>query len=744
MQNRGLVQPKVPHFTSKRRACSIIRLVNVQPQLFSTWLINALYLQIEKHVHRISAAHSHIHLFAKDFPMPITSPLQLMHTLTESLLVDLDPDASLALMAPDVIGCGTGDGEYVNGIDEAESYFRDMCANIPAPFSFTYSGEYESIHDTCGTAIAQMITTSDGLSMRSRCTIGVRLIDGETKICNFHYSAPEAAQQTEDEYFPYHLAESARQKVLSEFMNGTIPAEIMDTVVALDYDYVFGIDPKTGNYECFSSNPKSITPLETGTDYDSDIAVYLQEVVASDVEEAVRSLQLPNVVHQLESQEMYFFDFDLRGADGSIHRKRVHFSYVGNSRTKILKTRIDITTIVEEEKSKQRQLASALAQANRANQSKTVFLSHMSHDIRTPLNAIIGLNALAQEDNEDTVVAGYLDKIATSSHFLLSLINDILDTSKMEIGDCKLQPRDVPLTEFDQVINDSVRSVMEEKGIVFKYRMDCGLTCAHIDPLRFNQLFMNLLTNASKYTPKGGTVEFSATSQGKDAKGRHLVRFIVSDTGIGMPEGFAAKAFEPFEQAEQESDEQWQGTGLGLSIVRQIVDLMEGSVWIEPNPGGGTRFVVDLPLVPGKEALTDAKKDAVKESLKGINILMAEDNQLNAYIASELLKRQGATVHIVSNGEEAVEALIQADPYTYQVMLMDIRMPKLNGLEATKNIRSMGEEGRNIPIIALTANAFSEDIDAAMNAGMNGYLSKPIDAPVMFSTIANLVSKKGV
>lgn len=393
-----------------------------------------------------------------------------------------------------------------------------------------------------------------------------------------------------------------------------------------------------------------------------------------------------------------------------------------------------------------RKMEAALELSELANRAKTDFLSRMSHDIRTPLNGIIGMTAIAQQDNKDPKVENSLNLIASSGKFLLSLINDILDISKIENGSMVLHEEPVPLENFDAVIDSVIRPLMKAKSIEFEYAMDCGMKCACIDPVRFNQIFFNLLSNAAKYTPEGGKVSFLAEQLSSDEEWE-WVRFTVKDNGIGMSQEFARKAFEPFEQDIQHNSAlQNQGTGLGLAITKELVELMDGTITIESEPGKGSTFTIDMPLKRAElpnHAAVEQKRQNVTEVLSDKKVLLVEDNHVNAIVASRLLESKGMQIVIAHNGVEAIELFSSSWEKEYDVVLMDIRMPVMNGLEATENIRSLPRsDAKHVPIIAMTANAFEEDARECMEAGMDAHITKPIDPEAMFETIAKQLMKE--
>ena len=378
--------------------------------------------------------------------------------------------------------------------------------------------------------------------------------------------------------------------------------------------------------------------------------------------------------------------------------------------------------------------------AESANAAKSTFLNNMSHDIRTPMNAIIGFTNIALKHSPPPEIKGCLDKISDSSEHLLALINDVLDISRIESGKIKFVPEAVDITE----VSDSVLTIMDgylsNRNITFKTELTEPKTPFVLtDAVRVREVLVNILGNAVKFTQDGGTITF-AVSYLPGIDDRHVnVRYRISDTGIGMSEEFVDHIFDEFSQEEHGARTQYQGTGLGMAITKRYVDLMGGTISVESKKGVGSTFIVELPM-----EITDAckvkKKDysVGKMDLTGLKILLAEDNDLNAEIAMVQLEELGIQITRASDGEEAVRIFAENPQGTFNLILMDVMMPKMNGYEATKAIRSLPNrpDAAAIPIIAMTANAFAEDVQASLDAGMNGHLSKPIVMDEVIKAIA--------
>lgn len=380
---------------------------------------------------------------------------------------------------------------------------------------------------------------------------------------------------------------------------------------------------------------------------------------------------------------------------------------------------------------KNKELHITAKKAEAAAEAKTEFLSRMSHDIRTPMNAIIGLTSLAKDaDNLDTV-RDYLNKMDSSSKFLLGLINDILDFSKIQNDEMMLHEVAFTCEEFENSIQTVIKPLIDEKEVNFIFQMNSDVDCIVADKLRFNQIFFNLLSNAVKFTPRGGTIEFISErieNESADRDGKVGLRMIVRDNGIGMSEEFQKRMYDPFLQEKSDLGDRVRGTGLGLPIVKSLVNAMGGTIEVKSALGEGTEFKVELYVkvidAPDKEQEISIDKDV----LSGLHILLVDDNELNAEIAQLLLEAEGAEIVVAANGKEAVDMFEASKNGEMDAILMDMMMPVMDGLTAAKCIRmSKRKDAKTIPIIAMTANAFREDVEKCLDAGMNGHVAKPID-----------------
>ena len=409
---------------------------------------------------------------------------------------------------------------------------------------------------------------------------------------------------------------------------------------------------------------------------------------------------------------------------------------------------VDATIAVERER--QQLLKDALAGAEEANRAKLAFLSNMSHDIRTPLNAIIGFNELAKKHAEDArATRHYLDKIAVSSEHLLALVNDVLDMSRIESGNVQVDAAPIYLpTFFDELhtialgnaVSKNIELVFDTSSVQHKTVIG--------DELKLKKVLVNILSNAVKFTGEGGTVSFAAEECGRFSSEYAHFLFRIRDNGIGMSEEFAEHAFEPFTREHEGMYGFATGTGLGLSIVKNLVNIMDGTVRLESEKGQGTEFTISLHLKmsddeeEGESSMCGAAGPVDASSMSDKRVLLVEDNELNREITYETLKEAGLRIDTAVDGAEAVQKVRDAAPGAYDIVLMDVQMPVMNGYEATRAIRGLSTPERaSVPIIAVTANAFSNDRDEALAAGMDGHISKPVDVHLLMKKMRELMER---
>ena len=383
------------------------------------------------------------------------------------------------------------------------------------------------------------------------------------------------------------------------------------------------------------------------------------------------------------------------------------------------------------------QLKESAEQARSANEAKTRFLFNMSHDIRTPMNAIIGFSGLMEQNLDHKEKAkGYLKKIQASSNLLLTIINQVLEMARIESGTATLNLEPCNLSELFHSVNFVFESDVKKKGLHFQVDSKVQHHYAFCDITKLQQIYLNIVSNAIKYTPADHAITVSVIEVPSHKENYARYIFVCEDTGYGMSEEFLPHIFEEFTREHTTTENKISGTGLGLSIVKSMVDLMGGTIKVESIKGKGTKFTVDIALqIASKEDFAEEQvmtKEIVNNEMKHKRILLAEDNDLNAEIAIEILKSEGYLVEHASHGQQCIEMLQNASDGYFDLILMDIQMPFMNGYEACKEIRNMKDTQKaNIPIIAMTANAFEEDKQMAMQSGMNDYVPKPMDMKIL-------------
>ncbi len=429
-------------------------------------------------------------------------------------------------------------------------------------------------------------------------------------------------------------------------------------------------------------------------------------------------------------------------------------------------TNRDLTASLEQESRYKEALKQAYDTAMQANKAKSDFLSNMSHDIRTPMNGIIGMTAIALENIADTEKAKEcLVKIEMASAYLLQLINDVLDMSKIEAGNVMLAQEETALADIVESIVVLLQPQIREKRHSFTVRVK-QVRHQNIvtDELRLSQILINLVGNAVKYTRECGEILLAVSEKGEE-DGRVWLEFVIADNGIGMSEDFLPKLFEAFTQEDAGARTQARGSGLGMAIVHNLVAMMNGVIHVDSEQGKGTVFTVSLPFVPAKregqeteswEIHIDGESDSWEtgerilkrlnygdsDSLAGCRFLLVEDNELNMEIMLEILQEKEALVETAENGKAAVERFLASEPGFFDLILMDIKMPEMNGYEAVEQIRASGrEDAQTVPIIALSADAFMEDVQKSLAVGMNSHVAKPVDFSILNREIRKYVKQ---
>ncbi len=423
------------------------------------------------------------------------------------------------------------------------------------------------------------------------------------------------------------------------------------------------------------------------------------------------------------------------------YRDEVYYSNIGGERHLIV-----VMSDITQERKESEALQMALVNAENASKAKTDFLSNMSHDIRTPMNTIVGLiNLLKTDSHDDEKAAHHLDGLDIAANNMMEIINNVLDMSRIENGTNTLNEAPFCLRDVLADVESISSTQARVKELRVRSRIELEGEMYVGDALRLKQILMNLVSNAVKYTQEGGGIDLYARDLRRVPGGRSMIRFVISDTGIGMSEEFQRELFSPFARERNTTISGIVGTGLGMSIVKNMVDLMGGSINVKSAVGEGTTFTVDIPLrMVENEAAASEDQDTDDPSISGVRMLVAEDNELNAEILMELLRREGAVCEWAENGQVVVDRFLAAPEDSFDVILMDIQMPVMDGYAAAKMIRASSHpQAKTIPISAMTANAFTEDITNALAAGMNAHIAKPVDMKVLKATVTKLVREKG-
>lgn len=527
---------------------------------------------------------------------------------------------------------------------------------------------------------------------------------------------------------------------------------MIDSVIDLDYDYLMCIRVIDEKFTAYLA--ARYTSLFDGKyiirgKYSEDMINNIHSNSDSSNWEYYDSkISFSFIQSSLENKSTYTTYVMINDINNEKRRKKMTFSYMGERKEFIILTQVDVTDIYKSQENKNKELAEALIKAEKASKTKSEFLSNMSHDMRTPMNAIIGFSRMAlQYDLSKEEMKLYMKNIHSSSKYLLDLINDVLDMSKIESEKMTLHLEPVIWNDmFDEIIS-SIKPLMDKKKIEFVFKTKNFILdkIAIIDKTRMQQIYINLLSNAAKFTPKGGKVECIIESMEYDGK-ISTERTIIRDNGYGMSEKFIEKAFLPFEQEYGRKHDNQQGTGLGLPIVKNLVELMGGTIKIRSEEGVGTEVILEMKIeLADREALIS--KNDLNESrtvnCTNLRILICEDHPLNVEIAKKLLEKQHFIVDVAENGLEGLQRFRESPENYYAAILMDIRMPIMDGLEATKRIRKLRRvDSVDTPIIAMTANAFDEDVEKSINAGMNAHLAKPIDPTLLYKTMNFYIHEK--
>lgn len=542
---------------------------------------------------------------------------------------------------------------------------------------------------------------------------------------------------------------------LRDITNTKIMSISKDSVLDEEVEYIFWLD--LSNASChFIHNAKDAAWLPAqdgneGVDYYSMIEKMMSDVVSSKDKQSVEEFfALKYLTVKLKDKKAANCTFEIITDNLRIAIKQVHSYFLNGNQNIIVFICRDITDITLFEKLQNEKLSKAIEQAEKANASKSDFLSRMSHDLRTPMNGVIGIAELAEDElDKPDAIKEDLRKIKSSSKYMVSLLNDILDMAKIESGKLEIRKTKSSMGEMLEFVCTQAAALCEARKINFYCNQDPKRYMNYyinVDRMHLQQIVMNLLSNASKFTPPDGRIEFLANVVSKTDKIINA-ELIVSDTGSGMTKEFQQVMFEAFTQDANSVNKQ--GTGLGLSIVKNLVQLMNGTIKCDSAPGEGTTFTINLEIeiieanYGNDSAPAEAKEEKKVIDLTGKKILLVEDNALNQEISKRVLQKNGMEVTIAENGLVALDKFSESQIGYYDLVLMDVMMPVMGGIESASLLRKIErEDAKEIPIVALTANAFQEDIQKCLDAGMNTHLSKPINPTLLIQTISDLVSQR--
>ncbi|MEG2394051.1 MAG: response regulator, partial [Ruthenibacterium sp.] len=519
---------------------------------------------------------------------------------------------------------------------------------------------------------------------------------------------------------------------------------LVDAVVNMDYDYMALVSGDLDTYTLFAQKgQKTVLPPPQADSYQGEVEAYAREfLVEEDIEQNIQAMSCSNVFAQLEKQKVYTTYCRVKEPDGSISRKKLQFSYLDKKKKHIILTRSDITNLYNEEQQKNAALGDALRAAQQANNAKSEFLSRMSHEIRTPMNTIIGMSTLAAGCVHDPAqVSEYLAKVGISARFLLSLINDILDMSRIESGKVLLRREEIPFEEFIGGINSICHAQAQQKGVEYDAILTSFTEDSYVgDAMKLQQVLVNILANAVKFTPAGGKVQL-IVHQEKIGQSEAVMKFTVNDTGIGISEEFLPHLFEPFEQQRGGSTTPYAGTGLGLAICKNLVDLMGGKITVNSIEGVGSEFVVEVTLGIAKQSRQAAKAQS-SVHLENLKTLIVDDDIIICRHTQEVLAEMHVRAEYVVSGADAVEAVRSKweKHESYDLILVDWKMPELDGIETARAIRKM--VGPEVTIIIMTAYDWAAIETQAKQAGVNLLLSKPLFKSSLCSAFEKIYGDK--
>ncbi|MEF9865143.1 MAG: ATP-binding protein [Oscillospiraceae bacterium] len=536
---------------------------------------------------------------------------------------------------------------------------------------------------------------------------------------------------------------------VTDITESKMQEQVLDAVIQFDYDFVAHLNLHSNTTVFYNSKKQKsqLKDFKYGVFYCyTDAIRHTAEcyITDEDKEYYLEKMNIDNVAEQLKCKDSYEFTFHIKLPTGEIRTKQTRFAMQDRAGGIVVFSRADVTDMLEQQEKQKIALAESLTIAQQANSSKSKFLASMSHDIRTPMNAIVGMCNLAISDESNSQqVHESLQVIEQSSALLLSMVTDILDMNRIESGKIVLTCETFSFKEQLKLAVCRARALAGKKHQNVELSVDIKHDCCNGDIIRIHRIIDNILGNALKFTPEGGTVIYHLSESTLENKNIGLYHFEIADTGIGITEEQQKHIFEPFYRAQNSMTSQVDGAGLGLAIVKSIVDYMGGTISVHSVIDVGTTFIIELPLRYAEEISKEDEKPKDKIpsfNLSGIHVLLCEDNSMNQLVATRILEKAGVIVTVANDGREGYETFSQSKKGTFDAVLMDVQMPIMNGYEATRLIRKSGHaQAQTIPIIAMTANAFAEDVQKSTDAGMNEHLTKPFEPKQLYAILARFV-----
>ncbi len=535
--------------------------------------------------------------------------------------------------------------------------------------------------------------------------------------------------------------------ITEEMINNDIISRLVD----LDYDFLGTVNVRNGLSIVRSiigeadEMVKAVGAYQHAVDYHESLREAVRMCIVPQEQAGILELaSLKSVIRELSDQKSYFVIFTSTEG-GKKSRKKLTYAYLDDTKDTILYYRSDITDLYQKEQQQIKQLQDAMEKVEEANRAKTDFLSRMSHDMRTPMNGIIGMTRLTQEiEGLPPKVYEYLGAISDSGRYLLSLINDTLDMSRIERNSMTLVPEIFDSGTLIKEIITIIQPSVKEKQISFQcIPADFEGRYIKADRVRLQQIILNIISNSVKFTPQGGSITVEIQNISVENNISHNC-IKVTDTGIGMSQEFLDRIYEPFSQENSQIANRQEGTGLGMSIVKNLVELMNGRIEIQSELGKGTTTILWMNFEIGDKDIQREEKEIsdIEARLKNKRILLAEDHPLNQKIARKVLEKKQMIVETADDGVYAVEKYQESTPGYYDAILMDIRMPRMTGIEAVKAIRALNRaDAKSIPIIAMSANAFDEDVALSKSSGMDDHLTKPVEPEVLYRTLARYIKE---